>query len=106
VAKYFDPTRFPFADEPLIIQLEDDLHGIDALKFVADTKNSAVEQGRDQARAMTRTRGGKLWRVGARATYFILARYRKTSLSIPTIPGVNFAPQPAVAPCPKGFLAP
>ena len=53
MAKYFDPTRFPFADEPLIIQLEDDLHGIDALKFVADTKNSAVEQGRDQARAMT-----------------------------------------------------
>jgi hypothetical protein len=105
VAKYFDPTRFPFADEPLIIQLEDDLHGIDALKFVAD-KNSAVEQGCDQARAMTRTRGGKLWRVGARATCFILARYGKTSLSISTIPGVNFAPQPAVAPCPKGFLAP
>lgn len=42
VAKYFDPTRFPFADEPLVIQVEDDLHGIDALNFVADAKSSAV----------------------------------------------------------------
>jgi hypothetical protein len=42
MAKYFDPTRFPFADEPLLIQIEDGVHGVDALNFVADTKNSAV----------------------------------------------------------------
>jgi hypothetical protein len=42
MAKYFDPTRFPFADEPLVIQVEDGLHGLDALSFVADAKNSAV----------------------------------------------------------------
>jgi hypothetical protein len=42
MAKYFDPTRFPFADEPLVIQVEDGLHGVDALNFVADAKNSAV----------------------------------------------------------------
>lgn len=42
IAKYFDPTRFPFADEPLVIQVEDGVHNIQALHFVADTKNSAV----------------------------------------------------------------
>jgi hypothetical protein len=42
MARYFDPTRFPFADQPLVIQVEDGLHGVDALKFVADTKNSAI----------------------------------------------------------------
>jgi hypothetical protein len=42
MAKYFDPTRFPFADEALVIQVEDGLHGVGALNFIADTENSAV----------------------------------------------------------------
>ena len=42
IAKHFDPTRFPFAAEPLVIQAEDGVHGIDALVFVADAKNSGI----------------------------------------------------------------
>jgi hypothetical protein len=42
MAKYFDPTRFPFADEPLVIQVEDGVHNVNQLNFVADTKDSAV----------------------------------------------------------------
>lgn len=42
MAKQFDPKRFPFADEPLVIQVEDGVHGVNALNFVADKKNSAV----------------------------------------------------------------
>ena len=42
LAKYFDPTRFPLVDEPLVIQVEDAVHGVDRLNFVADTNNSAI----------------------------------------------------------------
>jgi len=42
LTKHFDPTRFPFADEPLVIHVEDSVHGVNALNFVADAKNSGV----------------------------------------------------------------
>jgi len=42
IAKYFEPARFPFADEPLSIQVEDSVHGAETLRFVADTQDSNV----------------------------------------------------------------
>lgn len=42
IAKYFEPARFPFADEPLSIQVEDSVHGAETLQFVADTQDSNV----------------------------------------------------------------
>jgi hypothetical protein len=37
ISKTFDPSRFPFNDEGLVIQIEDEEHGAGALRYVADT---------------------------------------------------------------------
>lgn len=37
IAKSFDPARFPFSDEGLVIVIEDTQHGAGALRYVADT---------------------------------------------------------------------
>lgn len=42
MTKFFDPTRFPFADEPLTIEIEDAVHGIGSLQYVADTQDSGI----------------------------------------------------------------
>jgi hypothetical protein len=42
IGKYFDPTRFPLADEPLTLEIEDTIHGAQALRFVADTQDSGI----------------------------------------------------------------
>ena len=42
ISNYFDPTRFPLADEPLTVQIEDSIHGPEALRFVADTQDSRI----------------------------------------------------------------
>jgi hypothetical protein len=42
MSKYFEPARFPFADEPLTIQVEDRVHGVESLQFVPDTRDSGI----------------------------------------------------------------
>ncbi|MGH7795238.1 MAG: hypothetical protein ACREQ2_10110 [Candidatus Binatia bacterium] len=42
IGNYFDPTRFPFADEPLTLEIEDAIHSAETLRFVADTQDSGV----------------------------------------------------------------
>jgi hypothetical protein len=42
IAKFFEPARFPFADEPLTIQVEDGVQGVESLQFVADTQDSSI----------------------------------------------------------------
>jgi hypothetical protein len=42
IGNYFDPTRFPFADEPLTLEIEDTIHSAEALRFVADTQDSGI----------------------------------------------------------------
>jgi hypothetical protein len=42
ISNYFDPDRFPFADEPLTIEIEDTVHSMEALRFVADTQDSGL----------------------------------------------------------------
>ncbi len=37
VSKTFDPSRFPFNDEGLVIHIEDEEHGAGELRYVADT---------------------------------------------------------------------
>lgn len=37
ISKSFDPSRFPFNDEGLVIQIEDDEHGAGELRYAADT---------------------------------------------------------------------
>jgi hypothetical protein len=45
VGKYFDPTRFPLADEALTLEIEDTIHPAEALHFVADTQDSRIGAG-------------------------------------------------------------
>jgi hypothetical protein len=40
--KYFDPSRFPLADEPLTIEIEDTIHRAETLRFVADNQKSGI----------------------------------------------------------------
>ncbi|MBI4522294.1 MAG: hypothetical protein HY695_00605 [Deltaproteobacteria bacterium] len=42
IAKSFDTNRFPFAGEPLTIQVEDASHGIESLRYVPDTQDSNI----------------------------------------------------------------
>lgn len=42
IGKFFELTRFPFADEPLTIQVEDGVHGAKSLQFVPDTQDSGI----------------------------------------------------------------
>jgi hypothetical protein len=42
VMKTFDGARFPLADEALLIQVEDIAHPLQALRYVADARNSYV----------------------------------------------------------------
>ena len=43
MAKPFDAARFPFADEGLLVQLEDATHGREALRYVADDRNTGAD---------------------------------------------------------------
>ena len=36
IAKPFDPSRFPFGDEGLVVQIEDASHGLVGVRYVAD----------------------------------------------------------------------
>jgi len=42
ITKHFDASRFPFAEEGLFIQIEDATQGAEALRYVADERNSSV----------------------------------------------------------------
>lgn len=42
MAKFFDPNRFPLADEPLTIAVDDTVHGVGSLQYVADTQDSGI----------------------------------------------------------------
>ena len=42
VSNYFEPNLFPLADEPLTLEIEDTIHGAEALRFVADTQDSRI----------------------------------------------------------------
>jgi hypothetical protein len=42
INNYFNPTRFPLGDEPLTIEIEDTIHRAEALRFVADDRNSGI----------------------------------------------------------------
>ena len=44
LTKYFDPSRFPFSDEALTIQLEDDIRGVETLRYVADEPGSGINR--------------------------------------------------------------
>ena len=42
LTKFFDPSRFPFSDEGLTIQVEDSADGADRLRYVADEQDSGI----------------------------------------------------------------
>ena len=42
LTKYFDPSRFPFSDEVLTIQVEDGVQGVERLRYVADERGSGI----------------------------------------------------------------
>jgi len=42
LAKLFDPSRFPFSEEELTVQVEDAAHGPETLRYVADPRDSGV----------------------------------------------------------------
>ena len=44
IMKYFDPSRFPFSDEALTIQVEDDSRGVEALRYIADERGSGINR--------------------------------------------------------------
>lgn len=44
LTKFFDPSRFPFSEEMLTIQIEDAIHGPEALRYIADNKDSGISQ--------------------------------------------------------------
>jgi hypothetical protein len=44
LTKYFDPSRFPFSDEGLAIQVEDDVRGAETLRYVADEPGSGFNR--------------------------------------------------------------
>ena len=44
LTKYFDLSRLPFSDEALTIQVEDDVHGAETLRYVADESGSGINR--------------------------------------------------------------
>jgi hypothetical protein len=42
LTKHFDPSRFPFGDEVLSLQVEDGAHGAETIRYVADGRNSGI----------------------------------------------------------------
>ena len=44
LTKYFDPSRSPFSDEALTIQVEDDIHGAETLRYIADEPGSGIDR--------------------------------------------------------------
>ena len=42
LAKYFDPSRFPFSDEGLTIQVEDGARGEEKVRYVAEDRGSGI----------------------------------------------------------------
>jgi len=44
ITNYFDLSRFPFSDEALTIKVEDDIHGVEALRYVADERGSGINR--------------------------------------------------------------
>jgi len=42
LTKYFDPSRFPFSDEVLSLQVEDRLNGAKTMRYVADERDSGI----------------------------------------------------------------
>jgi len=44
ITKYFDPSRFPFSDEALTIQVEDDIRGVETLRYIADERGSGINR--------------------------------------------------------------
>ena len=42
LTKFFDPSRFPFSDEGLNIQVEDGVRGEEKLRYVADERGSGI----------------------------------------------------------------
>jgi len=38
IGKYFDPIRFPFADDRLTIEIEDSVHRVESFRYVANAK--------------------------------------------------------------------
>lgn len=55
IQKSIDPSRFPFSDEGLAIQLQDRIHGADALRYVADRDGGGISR-RALPRNLTVTR--------------------------------------------------
>ncbi|MDH4065142.1 MAG: hypothetical protein OEW19_12135, partial [Acidobacteriota bacterium] len=58
LTKSVDPSRFPFADEVLLVELEDAVHGIDTLRYVAEERGDDIgepvaPQELDITRSMT-----------------------------------------------------
>jgi hypothetical protein len=43
ISRRFDASRFPFSDHLLVVQVEDAMHGPDALRYVADKRNSGLD---------------------------------------------------------------
>jgi hypothetical protein len=44
LTKYFDPSRFPFSDEGVTIQVEDDVRGAETLRYIADEQGSGINR--------------------------------------------------------------
>jgi hypothetical protein len=44
LTKFFDPSRFPFSDEGLTIQVEDGTHEAEKLRYVADERGSGINR--------------------------------------------------------------
>lgn len=42
LTKYFDPSRFPFSDEALAIQIEEGTHEAEALRYIVDERGSVI----------------------------------------------------------------
>ena len=56
LTKFFDPSRFPFSDEVLAIQIEDSAHGAERLRYVADERSSGISgQGIPQILKITKS---------------------------------------------------
>jgi len=42
--KFFDPSRFPFGDEALTIQIEDGTHGVEILRYIVDEGGHSISR--------------------------------------------------------------
>jgi hypothetical protein len=55
---FFDPSRFPFSDEALTIQVEDGARGVEKLRYVAEDRGSGIRPlGIPQNLAITKSLG-------------------------------------------------